>query len=98
MSAKTRCAWVYPNCQLSGTIQRRFKPDCLYTFAGLEGLLHLCYLDDGEYVEEDGEIDLVFDGAGKWCYDTFARNPEFVVFLREISPTWSGADFIALDN
>ena len=75
----------YPNGQLPGPIQLRFKSDYLYTFAGLEGSLHLYYLDNGEYVEEDGDIDLVFDGTDKWCYATFTHNSEFVVSPCELS-------------
>lgn len=75
----------YPNGQLPGPIQLRFKSDYLYTFAGLEGSLHLYYLDNGEYVEEDGDIDLVFDGTDKWCYAAFTHNSEFVVSPCELS-------------
>ena len=75
----------YPNGQLPGPIQLRFKSDYLYTFAGLEGSLHLYYLDNGEYVEEDGDIDLIFDGTDKWCYATFTHNSEFVVSPCELS-------------
>ena len=75
----------YPNGQLPGPIQLRFKSDYLYTFAGLEGSLHLYYLDNGKYVEEDGDIDLVFDGTDKWCYATFTHNSEFVVSPSELT-------------
>ncbi|HIT46207.1 MAG TPA: hypothetical protein IAC28_09070 [Candidatus Aphodovivens excrementavium] len=75
----------YPNGQLPGPIQLRFKSDYLYTFAGLEGTLHLYYLDNGKYVEEDGDIDLVFDGTDKWCYATFTHNSEFVVSPSELT-------------
>lgn len=74
----------YPNGALPGPIQLRFKSDHLYTYAGIEGELHLYCIDSDEYVEEDGDIDLVFDGTGKWCYATFTHNSEFLVSLAEL--------------
>lgn len=88
----------YPNGQLPGPIQLRFKSDYLYTFAGLEGSLHLYYLDNGEYVEEDGDIDLVFDGTDKWCYATFTHNSEFVVSPCELSSGDGAAGVKPLDT
>ena len=88
----------YPNGQLPGPIQLRFKSDYLYTFAGLEGSLHLYYLDSGEYVEEDGSIDLVFDGTDKWCYATFTHNSEFVVSPCELSSGDGAAGVKPLDT
>lgn len=88
----------YPNGQLPGPIQLRFKSDYLYTFAGLEGSLHLYYLDSGEYVEEDGNIDLVFDGTDKWCYATFTHNSEFVVSPCELSSGDGAAGVKPLDT
>lgn len=75
----------YPNGALPGPIQLRFKSDYLYTYAGIEGELHLYYIDGDEYIEEDGDIDLVFDGTDKWCYATFTHNSEFLVSPAELS-------------
>lgn len=81
----------YPNGALPGPIQLRFKSDYLYAYAGIEGELHLYYIDGGEYIEEDGDIDLVFDGTDKWCYATFTHNSEFLVSPAELSSAAAGA-------
>ena len=83
----------YPNGALPGPIQLRFKSDYLYTYAGIEGELHLYYIDGGEYIEEDGDIDLVFDGTDKWCYATFTHNSEFLVSPAELSSAAAGAGY-----
>lgn len=69
----------YPNGELPCPMQVRFKSDYLYSYAGISGALHLYYLDDGELVEEDGNIDLVFDGTDKWCYFDVTHNSEFII-------------------
>lgn len=69
----------YPNGELPCPMQVRFKSDYLYSYAGISGALHLYYLDDGELVEEEGNIDLVFDGTDKWCYFDVTHNSEFII-------------------
>lgn len=68
-----------PNGELPCPMQVRFKSDYLYSYAGISGALHLYYLDDGELVEEEGNIDLVFDGTDKWCYFDVTHNSEFII-------------------
>lgn len=69
----------YPNGELPCPMQVRFKSDYLYSYEGISGALHLYYLNDGELVEEEGNIDLVFDGTDKWCYFDVTHNSEFII-------------------
>ena len=67
------------NGELPGRAQVRFKSDYLHTFHGVEGQLRVYRKDGGELIQEQGRIDLVFDGTDKWCYMDVTHNVELIV-------------------
>ncbi len=66
------------NGVLPGTVQVRLKNDYLYQ-SGVTGNLHMYYVQDGAYSEENTAFDFMFDGADNWCCMEFTHNSTFVV-------------------
>ena len=69
----------YPNGELPGKMQIRFKSDTLYD-KGISGNApSLYYYDGNKLVLESTDSDLNFDGTDKWCYINITHNSQFAV-------------------
>ena len=77
------------NGVLPGTMKVRFKNDYLYN-AGTKGPLHLYYMKDGSYSEEDTTFDFFFDGSDNWCSMDITHNSTFVVSPKKLDSESGG--------
>jgi uncharacterized repeat protein (TIGR02543 family) len=68
----------YPNGELPGKAQVRFKSDILYE-KGMTGIPTLYYYNGKELTAEKSGFDLNFDGNDKWCYVDIEHNSTFAV-------------------